>query len=797
VAGECGGDRVVRALERKLLRDLWQLKGQVLTVALVVACGISAFVGMRGTYSSLMRSATAYYDRYRFGDVFAHLRRAPDAVRPRLETLPGVARAYTRILDRVRIPFEGDPQPPTASLVTIPPNGVAPLNDLRLERGRLPEPGRTNEALLLERFAVAHGIAPGDTLPVVIKGVRSVLRVVGLANAPEFIYPMQPGTVTFDEERAAVIWMDRAAAAPALDMEGAFNDVVLRLEPGAATAAVTAELDRVLEPYGGLGAVDRGRQLSNYVLSGELEQLRSFATAMPLIFLAVSAFLLNVVLGRLVQLQRGQIATLKAVGYADLEIGLHYLGFVTGVVVIGTVLGIGLGAWFGLALTRLYGNIFHLPILAYRVELPIVAVSFIASLGAAAVGAGSSVWRLTRLPPAEAMQPPAPAAYRPLLVERLGLQRFVPQAWRIVFRELERRPARSLLSVAAVAIAMGTLVVGRFAQDSVDYLLELQFGVAAREDLDVSFTDPAPGRAVRELAHLPGVVKAEGTRSVPVRMSVGPRQRDVALVGSQDGATLRRVLDWRARVTPLESDGVVLTTKLAEILDVAPGDSVDVRVMEGARRQFRLRVAGLVDEMFGLQGHLPLSALNRLLGEGPSVTAAQLRILPEREPDVRNRLGLLPRVGSVSSQRAEREHIERQMAQAQVIRMVVVTLFAAAITVGVIYNNARIAVSSRSRELATLRVLGFSRAEVSQILFGELGLEVLLAIPPGLLVGRGLTRLVMATIDPERYRWPVVISSATYAFAAIVVLAAATLSALLVRRHLDRLDLVGVLKTRE
>jgi len=787
----------VRALERKLLRDLWHLKGQVLTVALVVACGISAFVGMRGTYASLVRSCTAYYDRYRFGDVFVHLRRAPDGIRPRLETLPGVARVYTRVLDYVRIPFEGDPQPPTATLVTIPPDGAAPLNDLRLERGRLPEAGRANEALLLERFAVSHRIGPGDTLPVVIKGVRSVLRIVGLANAPEFIYPMQPGTVTFDEERAAVIWMERSAAAPALDMDGAFNDVVVRLEPGASAAAVMAELDAVLEPYGSLGAVDRSRQLSNYVLIGELEQLQSFATAMPLIFLAISAFLLNVVLGRLVQLQRGQVATLKAVGYRDLEIGLHYLGFVTGVVVLGTLLGIGLGAWFGLALTRLYGSIFHLPILTYRVELPIAAVSFLASLGAAVVGAGSTVWRLTRLPPAEAMQPPAPAAYRPLLVERLGLQRFVPQAWRIVIRELERRPTRTLLSIVAIAIAMGTLVLRRFAQHSVDYLLALQFGVAAREDLDVSFTDPVPERAVRELAHLPGVVRAEATRTVPVRMSVGPRQRDVALVGYEERPALRRVLDWRGRVTPLETDGVVLTTKLADILDVAPGDSVDVRVMEGARRRFRLPVAGLVDEMFGLQGHLRLSALNRLLHEDPTVTAAQLRIGPEREPDVRRRLGLLPRVAAVSSQRAERKHIEEQMAQAQLIRMVVVTLFAAAITVAVVYNNARIAVSSRSRELATLRVLGFSRAEVSQILLGELGLQVLLAIPPGLLVGRGLTWLVMATVDPERYRWPVVISSASYAFAAIVVLAAATLSALLVRRHLDRLDLIGVLKTRE
>ncbi|HEU4697842.1 MAG TPA: ABC transporter permease [Gemmatimonadales bacterium] len=788
---------MVRALERKLLRDLWQMKGQVLTVALVVACGITAFVGMRSTYASLERSRATYYAHYRFGDVFAHLRRAPDAVAPRLEALPGVARVYTRVVDYVRIPFEGDPQPPVATLVTLPPDGVAPLNDLRLERGRLPEAGRPGEALLLRSFAERHGLGPGDTLPVVIKGVRHVLRIVGLANAPEFIYPIQPGSLTFDEERAAVLWMERAAIAPALDMEGAFNDVVVRLAPDASGAAVIAALDRVLEPYGSLGAVDRSRQLSDYALSGELEQLRSFATSTPLIFLTVSAFLLNVVLGRLVQLQRGQIATLKAVGYADLEIGLHYLAFVSVVVLLGTALGVALGVWFGRALTGLYGEIFHLPVLAYRLQPGIVAVSALASLAAAAVGALASAWRVVRLPPAEAMQPPAPAVYRPLLVERLGLQRLVPQAWRMVIRELERRPLRTVLSIFAIAIATGTVVLGRFAEDSVSYLLDLQFGVAAREQLDVAFTDPLPERAARELAHLPGVLRVEGMRSVPVRMAADARHRDVVLLGYAEGAELRRVLDQRGRVVPLETDGVVLTTKLAEILRVAPGDSVAVRVLEGERRQVRLPVTGLVDEMFGLQGHLRLAALNRLLQEDPTISGAQLRIEPAREPDVRRRLGLLPRVASVTSQAAERRHIERQMAEAQMVRMVVITCFAAAITVGVVYNNARIAVSMRSRELATLRVLGFSRAEVSQILLGELGMQVLLAILPGMVLGHWLTWLVTSSIDPERYRWPVVIGPASYAFATIVVLVAGTLSALLVRRHLDRLDLIGVLKTRE
>jgi putative ABC transport system permease protein len=773
------------------------MRGQVLTVALVVASGIAGFAALRSTYTSLLSTRDAYYERYRFGDAFAHLRRAPESVRRELEELPGVARVYTRVLDYVRLPMESEEQPPLATLVTIPGGEDPPLNDLRLERGRLPIAGHSGEALLLESFARRRGIALGDTLPVVIRGVRHEVRIVGLANTPEFIYPVQPGAVSFDEERMAVLWMVRGDVAPALGMDGAFNDVVLGLAPGASAASVVAQADRVLAPYGGLGAVSRARQPSNLVVTGELEQLRSYATTVPLIFLGVSAFLLNIVLGRLVELQRGQIATLKAVGYSDRAIGLHYLGLVSAIVLLGTALGLGLGAWLGRGLTGIYADVFRLPVLTYRLHAPVVLGSVAASLAAAAVGALASARRVMRLAPAEAMRPPSPAVYRPLLVERLGVQWLVAQSWRMVIRELERHPLRTLLSITGIAVSTGTVVLGRFGRDSIAYLIDVQFGAAMHEDLSVTFTDATPERAARELAHIPGVTRVEGLRTVAVRMRAGHLWRDVALIGYSAGGELRRPVDLHGRPREWTGGALVLTTKLADILGVAPGDSIEIELLEGVRRSVRVPVGGLVDEMFGLQGHMPLAALNGLMREAPTINMAVMRVAPRAEGDVRSRLARLPRVVGISSPAAERAHIETSAARSQTVTMLVITLFAAAITVGVVYNNARIALSMRSRELASLRVLGFTRAEISEILLGELGIQVLLAIPIGLLLGRWLTGIITAPIDAERFRWPVIITDGTYAFAALVVLVAGAVSALLVRRHLDRLDLIGVLKTRE
>ncbi len=788
---------MIAAIHRKLLRDLALLKGQVITIALIVAAGVASYVALQSTWSSLELSKTSYYRDYRFGDVFVHLKRAPESMRDRLEAIPGVAQVYTRVVENVRLPLGGEEQPPIGQIVSIRAGHAAPLDALYLRSGRLPEPGHPDEVLLLEKFAKNHHLSPGDQLPVVINGKLRKLQIVGTAASPEFIYYMPASGISMDESRFAAIWMDRKALAPAFQMEGAFNDVVLRLQPGASRAEVIDTLDRMLEPYGTFGAVGRDKQMSEYILNGEMQQLESMATVVPLIFLGVAAFILNVVLARLVHLQRSQIASLKALGYSNASVGLHYLLMVSAIVLAGSALGIALGAWLGSLLTGLYASVFGFPVLSYRLEAHTAIAATLISLVAGAVGAMASVRHVASLPPAEAMQPPPPGIYHRTLLERIGLHRLVGPTERMILRELERRPLRALLSALGIAMAVGILVVGRFNVDAVDYLLDVQFRQAMRDNLSADFVDPVPKRVIHEIAALPGVERAEGLRSVPVRIRAGHLARDAVINGYPDDMQLRRVLDSHGRPAALPPDGVLLTKKLGELLGVHPGDTVTLEKREGNREHYRVHVSGLVDEMFGLQGHMRLSELSKLFDEAPAISSVALSVDPAHIDEVEKRLEAMPRVASVNRKEAEVSHIQQQMDQTIVFMTVILTLFAATIAVGVVYNNARVAVSVRSRDLASLRVLGFTRGEISAVLLGEMAVQVILAIPIGLLVGTWLSHGVASTIDPERFRFPVVISLKTYASAVLITCVAALGSALLVRRHLDRLDLIGVLKTRE
>jgi putative ABC transport system permease protein len=789
---------MVSALDRKLLRDLLHLKGQAFTIALVVAVGVANYITLRSAWRALERSRAAYYEHYRFADVFAQLKRAPDSVADQIQDVRGVASVYPRVVEEVLLPMSDMLTPPRGQIISLPTHGRPPLNDVYLKAGRFPEPGRGKEVLLYEPFANKHDLRPGSTIPAVLNGKLHDLVVVGLALSPEYVFAIEPGGITSDDERFAPMWMSRSAVAAAFQMEGAFNDVLLRLEPGADEKAVLIALDRILEPYGGLGAYGRKLQVSNSILDGELAQIEAMVIVLPGVFLAVAAFLLNVVFSRLVTLQRGEIAVIKAVGYRNSVIALHYVKMVSVIVLIGSLLGVGLGAWLADAMLDLYGQFFRLPMIRGRLDLPVAINAILASFFAAIAGIGFAIRAAVTLPPAEAMRPPSPSRYYASPVERIPGLRRIRQTTMMVFREIWRRPLRTVLSAAGIAFALAIVILGRFGRDAHGPIIDLQFGRQQREDISVNFTEEVEERALGYLAHLPGVDQVDGYRATPVRFRSGPRWRDSIVVGLPPDSHLRRLFNRQFQPVEIPRDGVMVTNVLANILGAKPGDMIQIELKEGDRGIREVPISATIDEAFGLQGYMQKNRLHELLREEPTITTALLRVDPEWEAELHKRLTDIPMVQSIHRKRTLLERFEEQTRRTMQVITLILTLFATAIAVAVVYNNARVSLSLRSRDLATLRVLGFTRTEISAILLGEQAVQVVLGIPFGLLLGTlGAKALIELQADPEQFRMPMLISSQTYAFSVVVILAAAALSALLVRRKLDTLDLIGVLKTRE
>lgn len=788
---------LIPPLDRKMFRDLWHMRGLAAAISVVMGCGIALFILSRSMLHSLELTQQTYYDRYNFADVFASIKRSPDELINRIAKIPGVAIAERRIVVPVNLSVPGLEEPASGRLISVPDVGRPRLNQLYLRRGRWLTPRSDDEALASEAFVDANQMEVGDTFSVVINGRLKELQIVGVVLSPEYIYEIKPGGIVPDNRHFGIFWMNEEALQLAFDMDGAFNDLSIKLMRGVNVEDVIQRVDNLIEPYGGLGAFDRRDQLSHQFIDNEIEQNRNMGLFAPSIFLGVSAFLINVVMSRTINNQREQIAALKAFGYSNLEVGWHYIKSVLLIAAIALAVGIPAGAWFGWLVTGMYARLFHFPVFLFRIYPSVLVAAAGVAASAAILGAIGSVARAVRLPPAEAMRPEPPAGFGPTILERMGIGHYVPPIALMVVRQLERHPIKTGLSTLAISLAVAVLVIGNFFQDSIDYMMNAQFHWVQRFDVSVATTDPVSDRAMYELASMPGVMRCEPTRTVSARIRAGARNRRVGIRGIEPDSTLYGLVDMDGREVPLPPHGLLVSKKLAEVLDVKVGDWVEMEVLTDKRPKRRVMIAATLKDFVGLSAYMNLEDLRRIMLEGQVVNGVNMEVDPAYQDALYRDLKETPAISSVLVKQHSIDSFNDTIAQNLGVMKKINLIFACIIAGGVVYNSARISLAERSRELATLRVIGFTRQEISSILLGELAIVTLLAIPVGLGLGTFFAWWMCTAFDQELFRFPMVVSNRTYAWASLVVIAASAISGLLVRRNLDHLDLVAVLKSRE
>lgn len=788
---------MISHLDRKLVRDLKRLKGQAVAVALVMACGLAMMIMARSLIYSLESTRDEYYQANHFAEVFAHLKRAPNSVARRVADIPGVAMVQAGLSVQVTLDIPALDEPASGQVRSLPDVGEPELNRLFLRAGRWLTPGGRGEMLVGEAFAEANHLQPGDTIAMLLNGRRESRRIVGIVLSPELIFESRPGTALPDSRSYGSFWMPYAELAAAYDLDGAFNYLALALQPGASGQPVIAELDRLFTPYGGRGAYGRADHPSHIRVSDEIRVLGILAIGFPLVFLSVAAFMTNAVLSRLLTLQREQIAILKAFGFTNRQIALHYLKFAFVMVAGGTVLGGIGGVLLGYRLVKLYHLFFRFPDLAFRFDRSAMLLALAVSAGAATAGVFSAVRRAAKLPPAEAMRPEPPANYRPALVERTGIGHLLSHTFRIAVRNIERKPAQAFFTVAGLALATGILIIPNCFRDGVREVLEFQWDVVQRQDVSVGLVEPSSVQARHSFRQLPGALTVEPFRNAFVRLRFGGRHRQLAIRGLPAESRHDRVIDAAVHQIHLPASGLVVSAKLAEVLGARVGDELIVEFLEGKRTVRTVSLAGLAEDFAGMAAYMDLHALNRLLEEGDIISGASFTVDGARRGEFLRALKEVPRVSWVAIKESLRANFRATTAASINLLQTIYLAFATVVAFGVVYNNARISLAERARELATLRVVGFSRREVGTVLVTELVILALLAVPLGLLLGTGFATMILKAVNTETVRLPLVLTARNYAFAVSVVTVASALSALFVLRQLNQLNLVGALKAPE
>lgn len=787
----------MKAIHRMLFREIGQMKGQLITIALVVSAGIASLTASISVYRSLEASRARFYAYRNFADIFADFEAAPHRIGKIVRDIPGVTEAEPRLSFLVRLDLPDVPELGLGQFLSVPDGEMPRLNRLHLRSGRMPEAWRSDEVLVSEIFARANQLRPGDEITAVLNDKIQRLRVTGIAVSPEFIHTLIAGTPLPDDKRFGVFWMNESALANAFDLKEAFNSITLKIGPNASREKIIEQLDQVLDRYGSLGAYGREDQGSHRMVSDEIRQNRVTATIMPVIFLSVAAYLVHMVIRRLVYLQRPQIAALKAMGYEDRTVGLHYVRMVAILVVFGTLPGLGIGYWAGRWLTGVYQRFFMFPSLDFIFPPGTAALGIGASLVAGFAGVSLAVRSAVKLRPAEAMRPASPQNFRRFGIERaLGVRNASPEA-RIALRNFLIRPFRSVLTGLAIGFAVAVVVLGVFWRDTIDYLLFAQFERAQPADAILNFRDPVSRRAIYEVAHFPAVLSAEEMRSVPVRLRAGHLSYRTQLTGLTGTPELKRLMTEDLSKLGAPPGGILLGTSLARKLQVQPGQSLRVEVLEGSRPAVELRVFGLINEMIGINAYVGIEDLNRLMGEQARVTGAAVLLDDQRSDRFFRHLREVPGVLATTARSTLIRSFRETSGSFILAYALILTAFGIIIAIGVVYNSARIALSERAWELASLRVLGFTRPEVFRILVGVSWLELLCGIPIGLGLAYWLARLVLSLIHTETFSLPLVIEPRSYATGAAVVLLSAAATGVILFAMIKRLDLIGVLKARE
>ncbi|WP_299961312.1 FtsX-like permease family protein [uncultured Roseobacter sp.] len=787
----------MQAIDKKLLRDFRRLWMQAIAIALVLACGVAILLTSVGMYSALSETRTAYYERNRFADVFVHTTRAPESLLPEIARIDGVLNVEARISGDAILDIPGRVKTAVGRVLSYPEDREPVLNVPLLVQGRFPNPMVTDEVVVNAPFAEANGFEPGDSFSANLRGQKRALTIVGTVLSPEFVYTIGPGALMPDNTSFGIIWMSERAAAAAFDMTGAFNDVAIAVAAGLPTAPVIDAVDDLLEPYGGFGAYDRTTQQSDAFLDAEISQLKGMAAILPPIFFGIAGFLVSMVLSRIIALERSEIGLLKAIGYSNTEVCLHYLMLAGLIALAGVLLGWVAGTVLARSMANQYAQFFNFPFVIFRVSYWVYAAAGLAGLATTSLGAAHSALQAARLAPAIAMQPPAPPRFKRSFIDEMMARLRLTQPTIMILRSLLRWPLRSFLTSLGLALAVASVIASIFINDALDEIVDLAFYQTNRQDAMLIFSDDVLETALEEARTLPGVLQAESQQFHTAILHKGHLSKRVAVEARRPGTDLSRVIDASGRLMTAPPGGILLSIRLADQLDVQAGDVIEAEFLSGRRETFDLVVTGLVEQHFGLGAYMDLAFLNALFRQAPQLTTVNVTLDEHQTEALHKAIKELPELSGLIEMTENRQSFQDTIDQNVTVMNTIYIVIAVLITVGVTYNAARIQLSERARELASLRILGFDRGEVSYILVGEMMLIALIAQPFGWLIGAWIARTMTNAFTSDVYAIPLVLQPATFTSASLVVLTASFVSVMIVRRRLDRLNLVAVMKTRE
>lgn len=787
----------MRKLRLMIFRDIKSNLGQYVAVIVVIIIGISLYNALYMSYHNLKNSTDYYYSEYRLPHIFVRLNRCPEGVISRISAIEGVSQVQGRIVRDVSLDVPGYGEKAYARIISVPTDNKGALCRLFIEEGRYITGPPEGKVLVEKQFFEYHGLKTGDVLYPVINGKKVEMRVQGKVMSPEYIYPVPSAQQLMpDTGGFAILYVNHSFAQQLFGYEGMVNDIGIRLDSDDKVEEVKNILEDMLKNYGLIDIVERENQVSNKMLESELTQLESMAFLFPVLFLLVASIVIYMLLLRMVENQRRQIGVLMAMGYGKGSILAHYIRYALFIALTGSIAGGILGIWAGRALTLYYLVYFNIPVLQVKVYYNTLLTGILMSAGFCCVAGFNAAKRVLSITPAQAMRPPAPVKGSRWIGERfIPFLRKIEISWRLTFRNLWRNKKRTAFTTFGIAITVAILISTVFFMDAFEFMFDEAFGGNQKYDYKIIFTRNMGEEVIGNLQEFKEVDVAEPIGEYPFSLTNGWREEGAIVIGLNRDTKLYSLKDLEDREVSIPEKGILLSDVLARRLGVKPGDTVTLEspYKPGVKRE--VKVADIVSQYLGFNGFMDIKYLGSILNEGYVTNGAIIDIKYGSEEFLK-RLKDMPYIQKFDTPTGQMEEYMKYL-DLMYAYLAVVILFGTIMGFAIIYNTTTINIMERKRELASLRVMGFSKRQVAELIFNENVAVSVLGIIVGLPMGRLMAAGIINNLGEEIIKIPLVIYPRTYLMAVVTVFIFVFLAQLANMRRISKLDLVEVMKSRE
>lgn len=763
-------------------------------LSLVTAVGIASLVMSRSGYLSLQQSKEESYRKLNFADLSIPLVRIPRSAMTILENHPNIQLAECRVSDNGQVLIPKENQVIHARFHSLERSNKS-INATKLMEGQFPRLQALNDALVSDAFAQAWKISPGEQVHVLLRGRKLRLRIAGIVRSPEYVYQAGSATSIPEDRLFSVWWLHPQLLSNLSQMQSSCNEVLLILKNPNTEKDFENFLEQKLKPFGYTFFVPRKRQISNYFIESELQQLRGMAIFIPLIFLSITLFLLNITMARVILTQRESLGTLCAFGFTRVALIVQTVVFGVLCLVPGLLLGLLAGHWLSKEIFRIYLLFYRFPEAHFQFDIQSTILSALLCLATGVAGSIFALGHLLRKTPAEILHPRPPEQTRRLPFENSRFFQKLDLGTRMSLRNLMRRPFQTLVTTAGLSISLALLLFAQFQRTAITRLIEQQFEETQKQTHTINLTRSLPHSVLPSLRHhLPSGL-LEGHTQLPVVLQFKGATRELELVLTHQEQILRseKLPEQNLRSTT----GVKISKSLADALDIKQGDRIKITTREVFPQQIMLQVTDFNENLMGYTAQMTRNDFQELTKQTTYFNLILYRGTTRTELNSEDLISRFPQISSVLSKSFAKKTFAKTVSENIGTFQFYMIIFSLIIALGVLYNNSRIQFAERLAELSLLRAVGFSVREISSLFWKDYLILVFISIAPGLWLGRILVRWIIRSMETEMFRIPIFFSKEMDIAAVLYLFLGVLCAILFIQPSLRKIPFIVALKERE